>query len=203
MDHVPEGTAPVFPPWWWFPLQYHPGHVCPEAYGRQLGEHRLLWRLHITVVRGSDPVNVNMKKKWFMALLPFLFLYKHTDIWTHTTHTAQPGKQNLLYNYECPCVTDWESDHIYTIGQPNATLLIWNFPNGCCSYKKHSFLFHCCQLNILVVRVDEYDPQAKQDFQFTKSSLQLINNINTKHKTVRPQEHVGEKSYWLQHSLRN
>lgn len=57
VDHLPESPASVFPPRRWFPLQHHPGHVCPEAHRRQLGEHRLLRSLHLPVVRQqcNDP----------------------------------------------------------------------------------------------------------------------------------------------------
>lgn len=51
VDDLPEGSAAVFPPWRWLSLQHHPGHVCPEAHGGQLGKHRLLRRLHFPVVR--------------------------------------------------------------------------------------------------------------------------------------------------------
>lgn len=51
MDDLPEGPAPVLAARRRFPLQHNPGHVCADAQPGRLEEHRILWSLHVSVVR--------------------------------------------------------------------------------------------------------------------------------------------------------
>lgn len=51
MDDLPEGPAPVFSARRRLPLQHNPGHVRADAEPGRLEEHRILWSLHVSVVR--------------------------------------------------------------------------------------------------------------------------------------------------------
>ena len=66
VDHFLESSAVVLTAWRRLPLQHNPGHVCAHAQPRGLEEHRVLWSLHISVVRPSITCFNTLTCVWYL-----------------------------------------------------------------------------------------------------------------------------------------